>query len=142
MINIIGTWSLVNFEIEGIKDSSFLYPYGNNPNGYLHYTDDGYMFGIITNQERSNFLSEDIKGGTTKEKEDAFSTCLSYCGRYEVQEKNAQIIHHIKASSFPNWTGRSVIRMFTIKANQLTLTTPTMQINAQNCVGVLTWIKV
>lgn len=33
MINILGTWSLVNFEIDGMKDNHLLYPYGKNPNG-------------------------------------------------------------------------------------------------------------
>jgi hypothetical protein len=70
---LVGTWKLVsasNVTDKGIaKDEA----YGPNPIGFLTYTADGRMMGILTNGGRKP-LSKGWKVAPSKEKAEAFST--------------------------------------------------------------------
>jgi hypothetical protein len=47
-LSVIGTWVLKSFVTE-IDDGSILLPYGDNPQGRIVYTDDGFMSAHLWN---------------------------------------------------------------------------------------------
>jgi len=135
----IGTWKLKSFETKLSNGGIVLYPNGKNPIGYIMYSEDGYMSVLITDKDRRNFdgnasPSKDFwKTVDDYKKAEAYETLLSYCGKYEVKNENL-IVHHIKASSLPNWVGTSQERIYKFSANTLTLSATTA-----NSEAVLVW---
>jgi len=121
----IGTWKLKSFEAE-LPDGRVLYPHGKNPDGYIMYSEDGYMLVLITDQDRKSFAGEAIpskhfwKTVNDHKKAEAYETLLSYCGKYKV--KNEDVVEHfIEVSSFPNWVGTTQERTYKFSENLLTL---------------------
>ncbi len=116
---LVGTWELVSWEI---RSTDVIYPFGKDAAGYIMYNEDGYMSAAVMTADRPQFTSDDILGGSLEEKAVAAETHISYCGTYEVRED--KVIHHVKVSSFPNWTGMDQERTFEIKGNRLLLSAP------------------
>ncbi len=106
------------------EEGNTVYPYGENPVGYIMYTKDGYMAVAFMSCKRENFLSDDLMGGSAQEKAKATETYLSYCGKYEVLDD--RFVHHVDVSLFPNWTGDIHERFYEFKDDELILYTPMM----------------
>jgi hypothetical protein len=133
--SLIGTWRLKSWESRS-EDGRVTYPLGPDAVGYLSYTADGFMAGTMMCRDRPPFAGPDLRGGSPVEKAAAVDTYLTYCGRYEVREGMA--IHHIELSLFPNWIGADHERFFELEGDQLTITTPPLQIGGQS-VQRLVW---
>jgi hypothetical protein len=136
----IGTWKLVSHQLKTL-DNQIDYPFGRDAIGYLMYNNDGYMSVAIMTANRPLFKSEDIKAGTPDEKISIADTHVSYCGQYEVQDN--KVIHHVKVSSFPNWTDTSQERIFKFEGNRLILSvSDPVLIAGKQQVGLVTWERV
>jgi len=84
---------------------------------------------IITIQMKNNkpqFHSEDTLQPTPYRVFGALSEFISYCGTYQIYTNPNQVVHQIKISSFPNWTGQNQIRKFEFKDDKLILSTDTI----------------
>ncbi|GGA55745.1 lipocalin-like domain-containing protein [Okeania sp. KiyG1] len=132
----VGTWRLVSFELKDVN-GEVSYPYGKDTIGYLMYAEDGYMSAVIMATRRPKFSSADFLGGSTQEKANAMETYISYCGSYEIKDK--KVIHHVKASLFPNWVGTNQERFFEFTENYLLLTTPSFKVSDKRLTGHLMW---
>jgi len=136
---LIGTWKLVSWENRG-AEGQLSYPLGRDARGYLTYTLDGYMFVAIMRDNRANFVSDDLLGGTTEEKAQASESHVSYCGRYEYQRD--KVIHHVEVSSFPNWVGVAQERLAELEGNRLTLSTHAILLEGRQQTAHLVWERV
>jgi hypothetical protein len=116
----VGAWRLVSCEYRSMA-GEVINPFGENPFGYLLYTEDGYMSATIMSPDRPNFSSEDIRGGTSEEKAVAYDTYLSYAGRYEI--RGEKVIHHAEVSLTPNQTGKPQERFWEFEGDRLSLRT-------------------
>lgn len=116
-----GAWRLISFELHD-SEGQVTYPFGDNPQGYIIYTPNGYMSVSYMPSNRPPFTGDDSMGGSIEEQAAAMSTYRSYCGRYEVQ--GDRVIHHIEVSLFPNWKGRDQARTYTFVDDRLVLSTP------------------
>ena len=132
----IGTWKLVSFEIHK-ADGQVSYPYGKDAEGYLIYTEDGYMSVAFMNPNRPMFKSGDPMVGTREEKVAAFESYIGYGGPYEIQED--RVIHHIKICSFPNYVGADKERFFDVERDRLILRSPPILWNGIQKVGIVKW---
>ena len=117
---IVGKWDLIYWKIIKNQNGGF-YPMGQDVKGLLIYDSDDFVSMIIQNNNRLNFKDDSFILGTDLEKIDAFNTCISYVGRYEIG--NNQISHHILISSYPNWNGQTKVRDIELSNNQLLLKT-------------------
>ncbi len=134
--NFIGVWRLESLELRS-SDGQKTFPMGRNADGYISYTEDGFMSVAIMEQGRRTFESNDIRGGTIEEKVEAVSGYLSYCGSYEVKEN--QVIHHIEISLFPNWISVDQVRIYEIEGNRLTLSTSPFLVAGKQQTAHLIW---
>lgn len=134
----IGAWRLISCEIRD-EDGTVFYPYGENVVGYLMYTHDGYMSAVISDADRANFSSQDIKGGTVEEKAKAAETYLSYAGKYEMHGN--MVIHHLDVSLFPNWVGTEQKRFVELSGNKLIISTEPFLISGKHQAAHLIWEK-
>ena len=123
----VGVWKLVSVEFH--RGDQITYPYGQDPIGYIMYTGDGYMSVHVMASERRPFASGDYLDGTLEEYADAGKTYAGYCGTYEVHDNT--IIHHVDASSVPQWVGVQFVRHVTFDGDTLRLSTTPMLMEGQ-----------
>lgn len=135
---IVGTWKLVSVETrmdDGRSHASF----GENPEGYVIYSADGFMSVTMQWSNRPKFSSQSARDASLEEKASVSDTFSAYAGRYELLPGGDTVIHHIDVSSYPNWNGVKQERLYKIDADQLTLS------NKQAIAGTtsyLTWRRV
>lgn len=137
--NLVGTWKLVDFYTVDGKEKVG-YPFGENPTGYLVYTENGYMSVSIMTTNRSLLgLSmeemqelKDVKFGLPlianlgkyiKASLRYFSAgrnYLSYSGKYDIRDST--VIHHVEVSLIPDWVGINLERNVEFSEGQIILT--------------------
>ena len=140
---LVGTWRLVSAEYKAVDSSvstRVIYPYDREPEGYLVYSEDGYMSVAVMSKDRGAFASGDRLGGTTEEKVRAADAYLSYCGSYEL--RGNRVVHHIKVSLFPNWVGTDQERLFELADDTLMLSTTPFLFGGAMRIGQLIWKRV
>lgn len=133
---LIGTWVLESFELRTAQ-GLVSYPFGHDVRGCIIYTEGGYMSVAFMSGQRPNFLSKDLRGGTTDEKAWAVDTYYSYCGTYELLDD--RVIHHVEISLFPNWSGEDQERFFTFDGDHLILSTPPFLVEGIEETAHLVW---
>jgi hypothetical protein len=136
---LVGSWRLVSWENRD-ADGTITYPMGRDAQGYIMYNPDGYMSVIITRSNRPAFRDADLGGGTDKELAQAAATCISYCGRYEVQP--GRVVHYVESSLFPNWVGTTQERFMELEGSVLTLSTAPVLYAGQQRKAYLVWQRV
>lgn len=135
---LAGTWRIISCEARSSK-GEVRYPYGKNPAGILMYDSGGNMSVLVVSRDRPNFASGNLLKGTPKEVKAAFEGSLAYCGTYEVDEAKETVTHHVEGSTFPNWVGTDLVRLFECSRDQLVLSTPRMPSGDEHWVVRLTW---
>jgi hypothetical protein len=113
------------------------YPMSPDAVGYLTYTPDGFMWATTVNPNRPQFASPDLLLGTSEEKVLAFDTYVSYCGTYEV--RGDTVVHHVRASLFPNWVGGDQVRTIEWVGDNLKLGTHPMPLEGTSRTVHLVW---
>ena len=117
---IVGTWKLVSTE-QTMKDGTTRsYPqYGTQGKGFLMYQRDGYMCADLVNPDRPKWA--DHVHPTTEEKLAATDGTFAYCGRYEIDVKQKQIVHLPEVATDPGYVGSRQIRPYTFEGGRLIL---------------------
>lgn len=117
---LVGTWRLLSVsEIDEAGRSVQNSTYGSHPVGYLMYDTTGHMCAQLINADRPKWKDEGVP--TPEEARSAIIGLGGYCGRYEVHEREAYVLHFPEAAVVPNDLGRSLKRSFILRANQLVL---------------------
>ena len=117
---IVGTWRLVSTE-ETMKDGTtrpFL-SFGPHGEGFLMYQSNGYMCADLVNPERAKW--SDPVHLTTEEKAAAAEGTFAYCGRYEIDVNEKQIIHLPEVATNPGYVGSRQVRPFRFEGERLVL---------------------
>ncbi|WP_028273188.1 lipocalin-like domain-containing protein [Atopococcus tabaci] len=98
---VIGTWTLLEYSREN-KDGERFYPLGKDATGFLMYTPDGYMSAQLMAQ--------------------AAHAYHAYSGRFEVDEENQTLYHHMEVSMIPNRLGQVQDRIIQMDGDRITIT--------------------
>ncbi|MBT8358139.1 MAG: lipocalin-like domain-containing protein [Deltaproteobacteria bacterium] len=141
LVPIIGAWKLISFEIQ-MADSEVSYPFGENAQGSIIYTETGLVSAQVMLPGRPLFASGDMMQGTTEEIEANYKGFISYYGPYEFDSENGFVVHHVEGSLFPNWEGQTQKRFYELSNNRLKLTTPPTLYGGGEFVGVLLWERI
>lgn len=115
-----GTWQLESWTIGYSDRDEFTYPYGENPQGLLLYTGDGWMSASICRTPR-DLLPEDVsfRKLPDSDKARAFSSYFHYAGRYRVVD--GDVIHYVSQSLNPNFPGTEQLRHAELDGQTLVL---------------------
>jgi hypothetical protein len=119
---ILGTWKLVTASSStsgGKRDAS---PFGQNPTGFLTYTQDGRMTAMISFGGRKRLSTTDSGSASAEEQAEAYRTFVAYAGRYTLNSDN--VIHHVEISSIQDWAGTDLVRRIKFEAEQIVLVAP------------------
>jgi len=117
---IVGTWKLVSTE-ETLKDGTTRpFPsFGPHGKGFLMYQRDGYMCGDLVNPDLPKWA--DPAHLTAEEKAAAADGTFAYCGRYEIDVKQQQIVHLPEVATNPGYVGSRQIRPYHFEGGRLIL---------------------
>ncbi|MEH6634899.1 MAG: lipocalin-like domain-containing protein [Halioglobus sp.] len=115
-----GTWQLESWTIGYSDRDDFTYPYGEDPQGLLLYTTDGWMSVSLCRKERAR-LPQDVsfRKITDEVKAEAFSSYFHYAGRYRVVD--GDVIHYVSQSLNPNFPGSEQLRHAELDGQTLVL---------------------
>ncbi|KAG9721025.1 hypothetical protein KCU73_g14369, partial [Aureobasidium melanogenum] len=127
---LIGAWKLVSWTIEE-ESGKKSYPFGENVQGIIMYTPDGFMSAQIMQPGAQKWHVNDLIGGTQEEKADAMSHYVAYSGPFHVEMDNGKpkLCHSMSVSLFPGWLGDTQERLCNLEGDVLQLSTPPMLTN-------------
>jgi hypothetical protein len=131
----VGTWRLLDYSFlhdDGVVER----PWGTDVRGYLLYSAEGYMSGNLSPARHKRGISERAGAGATRRSR----RYIAYTGRYTVE--GSKVIHHVEASLFPNWVGRSEIRFYSFEGDRLILRTGPIPSGKHTVVAQLIWQRV
>ena len=118
--DLVGSWHLESWTIGYSDRDEFSYPFGEEPQGLLLYTDDGWMSASIARKGRAAF-PEDVsfRKIPDTDKAGAFSSYFHYAGRYRVVD--GDVIHFVSQSLNPNFPGTEQLRHAELDGQTLVL---------------------
>jgi hypothetical protein len=120
---LIGAWKLVSYVEEPIDRSAPDYPFGEDAQGIIMYTHDGFMSAQLSRRDRASFASDDWYKGAPEEFATAASGYFAYTGTFHVDEEKQTLTHTMFISLFPNWIGQTQPRVARIDGDFLIITT-------------------
>jgi 3-hydroxybutyryl-CoA dehydrogenase len=135
--SLLRTWRLVSYSTETAEGKLLGYPMGENVQGRITYTNEGRVWVHLNRPERPNFTSQDPRGGALEEQAAAYASCFFYTGRFTVAQD--KVLHHIDICSFPNWSGRTEVRLAHLENGKLVLKTSPMQVGGVTAIQRLVW---
>lgn len=111
--SLIGTWRLSEYRTVPIGNGKPYFPMGHDVDGFLIYTNDGFVSMQLMKQGAPNFADADMARGTTGELSEAMKHSLAYTGRFDIIDSvscgdlvyEGTVVHHKEVCSFPNWLG-------------------------------------
>lgn len=119
--SMVGVWSLVDARTIAFETGETRPAYGNGAKGVIHYTKAGRMIAFITHGGRTRMSGTDRQSAPDAEKVAAFTTTITYSGRYSVKE--GAVHHHVDASSYENWVGTDLVRFVEMRGDRIVLKT-------------------
>jgi hypothetical protein len=134
---LLGVWKIESWYTEFKATGARKRFYGERPNGYLVFTPEKRLLGLITGQQRR-------KPETDADSVAAFWSMVAYSGTYRVE--NDKWIMKVDVAWNASWTGTQQVRFFKVEGDVLTVTSP-WEPNANlpgnpETRGVLVWSKV
>jgi hypothetical protein len=135
---LVGRWSLRKFISR--NGPAVNYPVGEAALGEILYTAAGGVSTHIVAAGRRRFESDGLWDGSAGEYAAAFATYIGYYGTFEVH--GDAVVHHIVASSFPNWAGSRQVRYAEVAGDTLVLRTEPMNVAGSVVVNELHWCRV
>ena len=117
---LVGRWKLVS--IEAVRpNGEVVREWGPNPTGYLSYDASGFVSVQFMRDPRAAKPSREL---TPDERREAFESYYAYYGRFEVDDKEGFVTHHIQGSLRPYEVGTDLKRFFKLSGDRLDLSTP------------------
>jgi hypothetical protein len=137
---LVGTWKLVSAR-ETTGDGEARDVFGRNPTGFLTYTSDDRMMGMISHGERKPLSVADYVSAPPAERAEAFATFLAYAGTYKLE--GSRLIHHVEVSWLENSVGTDQVRNIAkLDGDQLLLRTPPFLKGGKMTTAELLWQRV
>lgn len=139
--HFIGSWKLVSAEAR-LADGQVFPVYGENPAGLIIYDRAGNVSVNLMRSDRRPFAKQDKSLGTPEENQAALASYEAYFGDFEVNEAEGSVVHHVRGSLFPNWTGSDQLRFYEFSEDKLILSTAEIPYSGTTVVGRLVWQRV
>ena len=122
---LIGAWKLVSYVEKPVDGSAPFYPMGEEPQGIIMYTPDGYMSAQLMCPGRAKFASGDWFKGTDEEIKEEAGGYIAYSGPFHTDGEKQTLTHSMFVSLFPNWLGQTQPRVVKIEDDMLHLSSAT-----------------
>jgi hypothetical protein len=120
---LVGAWRLRSYTDEPVDGSGKSHPMGENVQGLIMYTPDGFMSAQLMTAGRPGFASGDWFDGSDEEFRAEAGGYIAYSGPYAVDEEDQTLTHTMDVSLFPNWIGQTQPRIVELGRDTLRLST-------------------
>ncbi len=110
---LLGVWRLESFYTEFKATGERKNLYGERPNGYLVFTPEKRMIGIVTAEQRN-------KPNTDEDRIAAFQSMIAYSGIYRVE--GDRWVTKVDVAWTEAWIGTEQMRFFKLESDKLTVT--------------------
>lgn len=134
---VLGTWKLLAYRFD-YDDGTHEEPYGPDPLGMLHYSEDGHVFVHIMAAGREP-LGSDSSTATSEAAKAALGSHLSYCGTFHVSDQT--VIHEVQVSVLQDFVGLTLQREIEVVAARLTLRGKNATFGGKRGTAVLEWAR-
>ena len=134
---LVGTWKLVSASTEDSSGGQDKAPYGQNPVGFLTYTEEGRVAALISYGGRKPLSIGGKPPALLEEQAEAFKTFLAYGGRYRLSGES--VIHSVEVSSIQNWVNKELVRKIKFQDDRIVLVTPPTMMNGKLQTVELIW---
>lgn len=119
---LAGTWRVERITDTDIATGKIVYPYGEQPKGYIVYDPTGHLsVQIMRTPAVPPFASGDDAAGSDAEVRAAYDGYVAYFGTYEVDAEKGVVVHKVEGSLMPSYTGTDQPRPFRIEGDVLTI---------------------
>jgi hypothetical protein len=109
-----GNWKVVSYVTQELATGKKTPVLGEHPKGYLIYTPEGRMMGLLVHEIRS-------PPKTDEDRINLHKYMVAYSGRYTVE--GDKVVHHVDISWNEGYTGTDQVRFFKLEGNTLTIKT-------------------
>jgi hypothetical protein len=133
---LVGTWRLRRLVLRD-RAGSERFPLGAQAEGRLLYTAEGLVSVHGMAAGRPDCGADRVAECTPEEKIAVAETYFGYTGSWEC--RGDSVVHRVAVSSFPNWTGRDLVRQAELDGDRLVLRHGPVGENAAEV--VLSWIR-
>ncbi|MFT6286641.1 MAG: hypothetical protein ACJA09_001391 [Alcanivorax sp.] len=118
--DLVGSWALESWSISYSDRQEVSAPYGENPQGLLLYSEEGWMSAAINREDRARFPDGVSPRAMPPEPlAEAYGSYFHYAGRYRVS--GGDIIHTVAQSLNPNFPGSEQLRHAELNSHILVL---------------------
>ncbi len=119
--DLVGSWQLQSWTIGYSNRDELTYPFGEDPQGLLIYTADGWMSAAISRRNRPRLPDQQSPRKISAELQaQAYSSYFHYAGRYAVN--GGDVIHYVTQSLNPDFPGTEQLRHAELDGHTLALT--------------------
>src|SRR5205823_690655 len=138
---LVGAWRLES-TIQRLTDGTVRPSplYGSNGVGYLIYSASGQMCAMLADPNREPWFWADEP--TEKDLQAIHAHFIAYCARYEVNEPEGIVLHHIELHVTPNYIGTVFARRVALEGCRLTLRPLEEELPTGMLEYTLTWRRV
>lgn len=140
MSRLEGTYRLVRCEVRW-SDGKVESPYGDDADGLLVYTSDGFFSGHLVRRDVPKFRTGARRAPASHVRK-AFLGYLGYYGRYDVDAEAGTVVHRVLGGWHPNWTGTDQVRRFRLEGDRLVIATPSVTSGRRSRRTHLVWRRV
>jgi hypothetical protein len=119
--SLVGVWRLVSWALTD-KTGHRKFPYGEDAQGYLIYTREGFVSMHLAQAKRLPYQTTHLFEAAPIEAHANYQSYASYCGSYEVE--GTRIVHRVALHTCPSWVGSKQERHFKLVRDRLHLTHP------------------
>jgi hypothetical protein len=126
---VVGNWKVTS--VEHFTDDGTVFPFGDDPQGFLMYSPEGLMSAVLMAAGRPNLAMDLLLGTSTAtdaETVAAFRSAYGFAGTYAVE--GSVITHQLLVSTVQNWVGTSQVRPFELDDDVLSLYPPSWRLCA------------
>jgi hypothetical protein len=131
---LAGAWKLISAYVEFADTGERWDTLGPDPSGWIMFTEDGRMAGLLTAGGRAN-------PEATADYEQAFKSMVAYTGQVRLAG-DGMFINTVDIAWYPGWTGTEQVRYFRIEGDILHIRTPEQTLpnfGERRLVSVVTW---
>jgi hypothetical protein len=133
--SILGVWKLLTYDVEFQDGRVNKAPFGQNPSGYLIFTEEGRMMGLIEAEGRK-------AAKTDEERSNLLLSLIAYSGTYRLEADKWTT--KVDVSWLPHLNGTEQVRYYKIKVDELEVIGAWDSTSAPGMTyrGVLRWQRV
>ncbi len=117
---LVGAWKLQRWEIGYSDEREPSLPFGEDAEGTIMYTPDGYMSAVLHRRQRGPVSTQYVREAPANEKAALFDAFMYYGGRYRIEGE--AVIHIVEHALNPDLAGTEQLRNVAFDGDNLILT--------------------